>query len=299
MASNETPQLVNSSSAVFFKILLAMASLIFSVESHELVHLLTGRALGIPSRFLNLTAAGVPKLEAAQQSAANLAWMNGVAPAFSFLILGIGSYIWLRSRHRPPNALFQYWVSWLAIFNIPYLGLQMMFMGTRARSNGTGNDFATVFDFLGVSPTMRAALGVCGFVVFIVLNVPIGSIISAWSFRGRGSQQQSDRVSNLRWVIATIILAIGFALAIYAVPYLENQGMLMITGDFLLISLAMAILVPWKTIWARTLLNDWLVPGLLGTLALVPFGMEGNDFMTLWVFVLPMVTTSIFFSCLR
>ncbi|MFZ3353420.1 MAG: hypothetical protein WA268_21420 [Xanthobacteraceae bacterium] len=80
------------------KALVAAVALVFSIEIHELVHLLTARLMGIPSRFLNLTAVGIPMADAAKYPPGELAVMNGSAPLFSIVVLGCGTYFWLKGR---------------------------------------------------------------------------------------------------------------------------------------------------------------------------------------------------------
>ena len=102
--------------------------------------------------------------------------MNGIAPLFSFFVLGRGTYLWLKNGPFE-RSWRRYFLTWVTILNLPYLGLQMMPMGGQSQPNGAGNDFATVFDYFGASHFLRAWLGVLGFVLFIISQAPFRNLL--------------------------------------------------------------------------------------------------------------------------
>ncbi len=169
------PEMLKSKFDLPLKTLVAMASLVFSIEIHELVHLLTARLMGIPARFLHFTAVGIPAADVPKYPPGELAIMNEIAPLFSIVVLGCGTYFWLKWRPFKPSWR-RYFLTWVAILNLPYLGIQMMAMGGRVSPNGGGNDFATVFAYFGASHFLRSWLGVIGFVLFIILQAPLRNL---------------------------------------------------------------------------------------------------------------------------
>lgn len=122
------PEAFKSKFDLPLKTLVATVSLVFSGEIHELVHLLTARFMGIPARFLDFTAVGIPVADVPKYPAGELAVMNGIAPLFSFFVLGCGTYFWLKGRPFK-RSWRRYFLTWVTIVNLPYLGLQMMGMG--------------------------------------------------------------------------------------------------------------------------------------------------------------------------
>ncbi len=289
-----------SSATVITKTLLTLISLVVSVELHEIVHLLMARAMGLPSRFLNFTAVGLSKVEAMKYPAEHLAFMNGIAPLFSFLVLGCGSLIFCRSRIVRSEKV-NYFVAWLAIFNLPYLGLQIMLMGGPSRSNGTGNDFATVFDFLGMSPVARAILGAFGLLIFIALQSPLKEVINMDA--SVKTEEKDFPLPRWRSSVGYFLLIFGFGAAVISCRnnILQNysEGTLWVLCQLVVWGLASVCLTRWKTAEGKMMLCNWILPCLIATVLLVPLGFEGNDFLMLWIFVLPMMTGAAYFKTLK
>ena len=265
-----------------FKALVAAAAYVFSIEIHELVHLLTARFMGIPSRFLNFTAVGVPMADALKYPPGELAVMNGIAPLFSFLVLGCGTYFWLRSGPIKPSWR-RYFLTWVTILNLPYLGTQMMAMAGPAQPNGGGNDFATVFDYFGASHFVRAWLAVLGFVVFIILQAPLRNLL--YLEDGTPGPHGYKRVSRLRTILGWGFVVLGLAAALAGRLFYE----------FVFWALASTSFVSWRSDLAKALFRQWLAPCMLSMLLLVPIGLEGNDFLDLWLIVIPIILGGIYF----
>lgn len=68
---------------------LLIATIVFTTTVHELVHLVVGRAFGVPARFLNFTSVGVPPSDVHRYPEFSLAMMNAIAPIFSVLVFGL------------------------------------------------------------------------------------------------------------------------------------------------------------------------------------------------------------------
>lgn len=294
------PEPLKSKFDLPLKTLVAMASIVFSIEIHELVHLLTARFMGIPARFLNFTAVGIPMADVPKYSPGELAVMNGIAPIFSFVVLGCGTYFWLKGRPFKRSWL-RYSLTWLAILNLPYLGLEMMGAAMPSQPNGGGNDFATVFSYFGASHFLRAWLGVLGFILFIILQVPLRDLLYPED-RPRGSYDYKS-VSRLRTILGCGFIVLGLAASLVACRYQilqqYNQAQLWSLSKFVFWALARISFVSWRSDLSRALFRQWLVPCIVSTLVLklifVPFGDLGNDFSDLWLLVIPIVLGGIYF----
>lgn len=269
------------------KTLLATVSLVFSIEIHELVHLLTARFMGIPSRFLNFTATGIPMADASKYPLGELAVMNGIAPLFSVVVLGCGTYFWLKGRYFK-QSWHRYFLTWVAILNLPYLGLQMMAMGGSSQPNGGGNDFATVFDYFGASHFLRAWLSVLGFILFIILQAPLRRLL--YLEDGAPGPLGYKPVSRLRTILGCGFVVLGLAASLAAFQY-----QILVLTEFVFWALASISFVSWSSDLTKALVRQWLAPCIMSTLILVPIGLEGNDFLMLWLFVIPIVLGGICF----
>ena len=281
---------------LLLKALVATASLAFSIEIHELVHLLTARFMGIPSRFLNFSAVGVPMADALKYPPGELAVMNGIAPLFSFVVLGCGTYFWLKGRSFKRSWL-RYFLTWVAILNLPYLGIQMMAMGGVSQSNGGANDFATVFDYFGASHFLRAWLGVLGFVLYMILQAPLRDLL--YLEDGTPGAHGYKPVSRLRTILGWGFVVLGLAAAVAACRYqlMQEYGQagLWTLSEFAFWAFASISFVSWRSDLTRALFRQWLTPCIISTLVLALVGLEGNDFLMLWLFVIPIVLGGIYF----
>ena len=293
------PEALKSKFDLALKALVAMVSLVFSIEIHELVHLLTARLMGIPSRFLNFTAVGIPMADAAKYPPGELAVMNGIAPLFSFVVLGCGTYFWLKGRPFKRSSSPRYFLTWIAIFNLPYLGAQMMGMGGPSLPNGGGNDFATVFTYFGASQFLRTWLVVLGFVLFIILQAPLRSLL--YLEDGTPSPHGYKPVSRLRTILgwSFVVLSLADSLAVCQIQ-IHSHGTILLLFEPVFWALACISFVSWRSDLTRALCRQWLTPCIVSTLMLalifLPFGLEEeNDFLMLWLFVIPTVLGGIYF----
>lgn len=296
------PEKLKSRFDLPLKALVAMAAMVFSIEIHELVHLLTARFMGIPSRFLNFTAVGVPMADALKYRPGELAVMNGIAPLFSFFVLGCGTYFWLKGRPFK-RSWRRYFLTWVTIVNLPYIGYQMMFMGGVSQSNGGGNDFATVFNYFGASHFLRAWLGVVGFVLFINLQAPLRDLL--YLEDGTPGARGYKPVSRLRRILGWGLVASALAVALAGCQYQilqYSQAALWILFGFVFWALACTSFISWRSDLAGALFRQWLTPCIIASLVLAIaslvlalFGLEGNDFLTVWLIVIPIVLGGICF----
>ncbi len=285
------PEAFKSKFDLPLKTLVATVSLVFSGEIHELVHLLTARFMGIPARFLDFTAVGIPVADVPKYPAGELAVMNGIAPLFSFFVLGCGTYFWLKGRPFK-RSWRRYFLTWVTIVNLPYLGLQMMGMGGPSQPNGGGNDFATVFAYFGASQFLRAWLAVLGFILFIILQAPLRDLL--YLEDGTPGPRGYKPVSRLRKIVGWGFVVLGLSASLAVFRY-----RIFILSESVFWALACISFVSWSSDLTRALFRQWLVPCIVSTLMLalivVPFGTEGGDFQQLWLFVIPIVFGGIYF----
>jgi hypothetical protein len=281
------PATVKSKFDLPLKTLLATASLVFSIEIHELIHFLTARLLGIPARFLNFTAVGIPMADVPKYLPGELAVMNGIAPLFSVVVLGCGTYFWLKGRSFK-RSWQRYFLTWVAILNLPYLGLQMMPMGGSSQPNGGGNDFATVFDYFGASHFLRAWFGVLGFFLYMILQAPLRRLL--YLEDGAPGPLGYKPVSRLRTILGCGFVVLGLAASLAALRY-----QILVLTEFVFWALASISFVSWSSDLTKALFRQWLAPCIMSTLILAAIGLEGNDFIMLWLLVIPIVLGGICF----
>jgi len=288
------PERIKSKFDVPLKALVAAVSLAFSVELHELIHLLTARSMGIPARFLNFTAVGVPVTDVPKFPAGELAVMNGIAPLFSFVVLGCGTYFWLKGRPFKRSSWPRYFLTWAAILNLPYLGTQMMGMGGPSLPNGGGNDFATVFSYFGASLALRAWLAVLGFVLFIILQAPLRDLLY---LEDRAAEPGGYKpASRLRTILGWGFVVLGLADSLVVCQIqIDSHGTILLLFEPVFWALACISFVSWRSDLTRALCRQWLAPCIVATLVLIPLG---SDFLALGFFAIPIVLGAIYFRTL-
>ncbi|HEY5060525.1 MAG TPA: hypothetical protein VII52_03265, partial [Gemmatimonadaceae bacterium] len=98
------------------------------VTVHELVHIAVGHSLGIGGHFTSLTSADADSARAGVASAGVRAWMAGSAPLFTALTGGAALLLASRARRHGSGGLATV-LGWIAIFSIPYIGVQLMTLG--------------------------------------------------------------------------------------------------------------------------------------------------------------------------
>lgn len=285
------PERVKSKFDLPLKALVAAVSLVFSIELHELIHLWTARSMGIPARFLNFTAVGIPVTDVPKYPPGELAVMNGIAPLFSFIVLGCGTYFWLKGRPFKRSSWPRYFLTWVAILNLPYLGIQMMGMGGPSLANGGGNDFATVFSYFGASKFLRAWLVVLGFVLFIILQAPLRALLY---LEDRAPESGGYKpVSRLRTILGWGFVVLGLADALVVCQIqIDSHGTVLLLFEPVFWALACISFISWRSDLTKALCGQWLTPCIMSTLVLLPLG---SDFVSLCIFTIPIVLGAIYF----
>lgn len=276
-----------STADVVARAMLAAISVAAVVFAHELVHLLIGRFAGIPAAFTGLTSVGIPRADVHLYAGWRLALMNGGAPIFTVLVGFAVLAVMPRLGHF--HRLVRYFLSWWAIFGIPYLGLQAMIVVARVDFSGNGVDSAAVAGYFHAGPPALAVVSVAGFLYFL------------WSSRWviRAIESADDRIPRKApagavavWrraitgllVLVAIAASVSFSILVFGLrppplPVLTALGAW---------AIACVFLTRWRSPPARRVWRGWLIPGAIGMFALVPLGFVGggNDFAQLWAFEL-------------
>lgn len=286
--SSRTPERPDAMSVadVVARAALAAVSVAAFVFAHELVHLFVGRLAGIPAAFTGLTSVGIPRADVHLYAEWRLALMNAGAPLFTVLT-GFAALAVLPRLGRFPRWV-RYFLSWWAIFGIPYLGLQAMIVVASVDFSGNGADSAAVAGYFHAGPLALAVVSTVGFLYFMgssrwvvraiqlveddgVHAAPCGAAVAPWRRFGG-------------WLL--VFIAIAAAVRFSALAYGVMPLPLPVLTVFACWSVACALRTRWRSPAARRVWGGWLIPGAIGMFALVPLGFVGggNDFAELWAF---------------
>jgi len=272
--------------------LLMVVTIFFTTTVHELFHLMVGRAVGIHAQFLSLTSVGIHKSDPTVYPPLSLALMNGMAPVLSFLVFGVFPlYLCARRRFSEP------WLSllgWSAIFNLPYIGLQLMLAVNLSTVTGSGSDMAAVMESLGATRNVRFALGTLGYIVFLLALYMLGRVLLTQM--NPLSTAKSIGVSLKRRVVGSVILVLGllsvsFGDVILIATGNQKIGMKFIAlGGFGCIALGAMILISYRNSVFQKFQSHWLIPGVFGMGAMAAFGIvHQNDYADFWLIMFPSV----------
>lgn len=131
--------------------LIFLLSLVTFTEFHESMHLLFGRAMGIPAAFLSATSVGVPKsYDTSIHSWLSFFMMNVPAFIISFAMGIIFLVIYIKKREFIKTTTGQFF-AWFTIIGIPYISIQMMTSAEKGTASGSGPDLAYMVYALGLS----------------------------------------------------------------------------------------------------------------------------------------------------
>lgn len=283
---------------VLFLSFVVTAAILVSTTVHEFLHFAVARAMEIPAQFLNMTAVGIPSSNVDQYSAFHLLLMNGLAPLFSILALGGLGFLY-SIRRSSQKHLLRYFIAWIALLNLPYLGLQMLLVASRARFNGTGNDFAAIAGYFGVPIETRAVLSVFGYVCFLSLLYPLRVVIRAPT--NQSSEGPSAFKSSLKRILGVSLFGVSFGAVCVGnwmlVDDIPSGIFAIVFGGLMPAGLGFATLIPWATKWVKHISMNWILPGVLGSLFLLPLGIiDGNDYAIIWLIVVDIILGSTFFA---
>lgn len=276
----------------------ALLANLISTELHESLHLIVGRLCGLPAHFLNLTSVGVDPSIAANARPSALALMNGAAP-LATMLLGVAALFAAPAlRRRAPAALTAF-VAWCAIFAVPYIGLQIMTTALPIRLRGNGADSAAVIGGYFGAPIMpRTVISVVGLLIFIASGFCLGRAVSE-SPGGRLTLSQHLR-GLAPWRIATAsalgLLLIGLTVrGAFLLAHSQNGAFLSLLVAMWVWGAMMTLLVRWRAPGARDVRDQWILPGVLASLAMlaISFLTQLSDLLTsATIFVIPLIATA-------
>lgn len=280
---------------------IAILAVVASTELHEFFHFITGRLVGLPSHFLSLTSAGVEPSVAAHAPPHALALMNGVAP-LATMILGVLALAAVPGlRPKAPAAVTNF-LSWCAIFAVPYIGIQTMLTAAPIDLRGSGADFAAVVGgYFGVPVAPRAAISVVGLVIYMASGFWLGTAVSQRAGSDRLRLTVSQRLRGLAvWrVVAAAILALALAaMTVRSTAMLvhgNSRGIPSLFREMYVWAVMMASIIDWSARGARHVRDHWILPGLLSSAGLIAIGFlpHLDDFFFLGtVLVLPLTATA-------
>ncbi|MEO7207273.1 MAG: hypothetical protein ABI145_10920 [Steroidobacteraceae bacterium] len=276
-----------------------VAVCIFAILSlHELVHLLVGRMARIPAVFTNLTAVGLPTdIDTQQYGPTQLALMNGIAPLLT-VVFGFTVYF-LLVRRQAALSRVRYFFTWCAIFGVPYLGVQMMIIIQHPDYSGNGADSAAVAGYLHLCMLIRVIICLVGFLYYTASSIWVLRVIRAADPEVLPCRA-SVAIALWRRLLGCLLIAVAIISAVFiALRALSGIGqgpVFLVFGGW---GFGSALLVPWKSFAAKTVFRHWLLPGIVGTLALIPLSYvdkNGNDYAAMWLIILPPVTAATLFD---
>jgi hypothetical protein len=263
------------------------------ITVHELVHIAVGHGVGIGGHFTSLTSADSDPAQTLTATAAARAWMAGAAPMFTS-ITGVGALLaapWARRRQYHSIATI---LGWIAVFGIPYIGVQLMTLG----GPGGGLDTAAVLvGYFGIAGTPHAVLAVGGVVFTIAAGYLLGNAL--------GDQQRaSSTVLAASTDISAARRTVGIAIAVLSICSIGAGAVLLVRpgsgnpmGAFLLADVlwaaSMLITTPWRRPGPRFVRNVWLAPAIAAMGLLTVVGVVfPSDYAAAALFFLPQLATA-------
>jgi len=198
---------------------------------------------------------------------------------------------WARRRANESVAAV---LGWIAIFGIPYIGVQLMTLGGPANGVDTA---AVLVGYFGIAGIPRAVLSVAG----VGFTIAAGYLLSG----ALGDQQPVSsaafnavpRISSTRRVAGTAFAVLSIGLIAAGALLLSRPGRGNPMGLFLLADIlwavGMLIATPWWQPGPRFVRDVWLAPAVaaMGLLTLVG-AVFPSDYAAAGLFFLPQLATA-------
>jgi hypothetical protein len=245
--------------------------------------------------FTSLTSADSDSARAGAATAAARAWMAGTAPLLTS-ITGVGALLaapWARRQqyHRVATIL-----GWIAVFGIPYIGVQLMTLGGPAG----GVDTAAVFvGYFGIAGIPRAVLAVSGIVFTIAAGYWLGDALGdrqpvpSASINASGGISAARRIVGIAFAVLSTCL-IGGGVVLLARPGRGNPMGLFLLADVLW-AVGMLTATPWRQPGPRFVRDIWLAPAIMAMGLLTVLGaVFPSDYAAAGLFFLPQLATAAF-----
>lgn len=257
--------------------------------------------MGLPTHFINLTAAGVSEADAAVAPAVTLAWMNGVAPLLT-MACGVAALFAAEPAKRHGHALIACALGWIAVFGVPYIGLQLMLVAAPANLRGHGADSAAVLvGYLGIAGVPRALI--------VVLGTLIATMAGFWLPRAIVPEpgRAARTAKSARWGGVPAWRRLLAGLLVAGSIFLIGRGSLRILHQpdaaaqqpFLMAliawSLGLCCLTRWTLPGARIVRDHWIIPAILASAILGVVGAASHsDYSTIALVLLPQLLVAAF-----
>jgi hypothetical protein len=270
---------------------LCLITTVAFVTAHELVHVGVGHWVGIGGHFTSLTSADADLARASADTAAAFALMAGAGPVFTSIV-GVGALLaapWARQRQLRNVATI---LGWLAVFGIPYIGIQLMTLG----GPGGGVDTAAVLvGYFNISPILRACLAVFGVAFTIGAGYfvvgALGEPQSVSVLDTHSDVSAARRVVGISFLASSLCLIVGGAVLLIFVHRGNSMAAFLLAN--ILWGVGMLIATPWRRPGPRVVRDFWLVPATaaMGVLTIVGV-MFPSDYAAAGLFFLPQLATA-------
>lgn len=280
---------------------ICMVSVLASIELHESLHLIVGRAVGLPARFLGLTSVGIPESLVSRAAPSSLALMNGVAPVVTMILGLLALWALPRLRRGAPSAVVDF-IAWWATFGVAYIGLQTMLTAAPIALRGNGADFAAVIGgYFGASVRWRTAISILGVVLFIWSGFWLRHGLS--DVEHQTSQrltmvQRLKRLTTSQVVVTSMFALMGILIFLRGAVLLvggKASGIALLIRVSWVWAAMMGVVVDWRSDGVRRLTDRWIIPGLVASIGLwiLGFVLNVDDFTGIAILlVLPLLTTA-------
>lgn len=275
------------------RVVLCLVTTMAVVTVHELVHIAVGHGFGIGGHFTGLTSADADSARTPAATAAARAWMAGAAPMFTSII-GVGALLaapWARRRHYKSVATI---LGWIAVFGIPYIGVQLMTLGGPARGEDTA---AVLVGYFGVAGTPRAVLAVAGVMFTIAAGYLLGSALGDQQPGFSPVLAAGTDISAARRIVGIAVAVLSVCLIGVGAAFLAHPGRRNPMGAFLLADVlwgvGMLITTPWRKPGPRFVRDVWLAPAIAAMGLLTVMGvLFPSDYAAAGLFFLPQLATA-------
>ncbi len=246
------------------------------VTLHELTHILSGRAVGLPTILVSPTAVGLPS-GAPAASVAQLIVLACIAP-FATMVEAVLIFLLVtRFADRLPRPLPRF-LGWVTVFGLPYIGLETFLIGSYGDLRGNGPDFAVTSVALGVAAPGRTVIAALGAIVLFtmgfVLRFSLAAVDGAPVVTRVRLAGLFQAVPVWRRIASILLLLIVLAFVLLGLVQTWLGRPLRYSVLALIVwSLAVAFVVPWRAPGPGAIFRNWLAPGLLAGAAMGVFGL--------------------------
>jgi len=264
---------------------------------HELTHIVTGRAVGLPAVLLSPSAAGL-----APGSPASAPWQLLVFALVAPVLTMVAGVVLLRfvtrAASRLPAPLGRF-LAWATVLTLPYIGVETYLIGSYGDIQGNGADFSVAALVLGVPAPARAVIAAVGVAVYFTvgfwLRFPLAAVDGMPTVGRLHTGAPFGAVARWRRVVALGLLAAVLALiALGLVQFWQGiaTGVKFIAYGTILWSVGLAVGIPWRAPGPASLFRNWVGPGLLGGVVMLVFGiLTATDYQNF-----PLIMLAVLFS---